>query len=98
MGSACLSDDDVRAFCEGRLAPARRDAAEHHATSCAICRLAIDARLATVAAVGTSTAISTASQGGEVVDHRSMASGDLQAVLPARYRLLRIVGSGGMGT
>jgi serine/threonine protein kinase len=91
---ACLSEDEVLCFVEGRLAAARVPALEAHARACLTCEQLLAAAMAAGSVTGSHSS----------EDHRSFlatspdaSSGLARGALMGRYTVLSLVGRGGMG-
>ena len=86
MQDGCLTDAQVQAFIEGRLGESELEAIERHADACAPCREWVSAAAA---------AYAVTESGRETVrEPPKLAAG---MVLARRYRLVRLLGRGGMG-
>ncbi len=82
-GDPCLSDDDVLAFCEGRLAPERGAMVHQHLDLCSICLQLIS---------GAAHQWASPLVASECATHLNPT----QLVL-GRYRIVRLIAHGGMG-
>ncbi len=94
MESACIDMSTLAAWCSGRLESTRRSAVDHHVDTCDSCR-------ALMAAAGRVCA--SASEGSIQVEPADLLGVDLLAFSEllqtpvGRYRILNVVGGGGLG-